>query len=73
MLTVKKPFKELTRQTLHGNLGCKKAEESSGLLFAADAPNAHLLVVFAQGVEAILRAHPSPFRMLSAVTMVWSV
>lgn len=72
MLTVKKTFKKLTRQTLHGNLGCKKAE-SSGLLFAADAPNAHLLVVFAQGVEAILRAHPSPFRMLSAVTMVWSV
>lgn len=72
MLTVKKTFKKLTRQTLHGNLGCKKAE-SSGLLFAADAPNAHLLVVFAQGVEAILRAHPSPFRMLSAVTVVWSV
>lgn len=72
MLTVKKPFKKLTRQTLHGNLGCKKAE-SSDLLFAADAQNAHLLVVFAQGVEAILGAHTSPFRMLSAVATVWSL
>lgn len=69
MLHVKKPFKKLTGQTPHGNPGCKKTE-ASNLLFAADAPDAHLLVVFAQGVEATLGAHISPFRMLSGVAMV---
>ena len=69
MLHVKKPFKKLTGQTPHGNPGCKKTE-ASNLFFAADAPDAHLLVVFAQGVEATLGAHISPFRMLSGVAMV---
>lgn len=69
MLHVKKPFKKLTGQTPHGNPGCKKTE-ASNLLFAADAPDAHLLVVFAQGVEATLGAHISPFRMLSSAAMV---
>lgn len=69
MLHVKKPFKKLTGQTPHGNPGCKKTE-ASNLLFAADAPDAHLLVVFAQGAEATLGAHISPFRMLSSAAMV---
>lgn len=69
MLNVKKPFKKLTGQTAHGNPGCKKTE-ASNLFFAADAPDAHLLVVFAQGVEATLGAHISPFRMLSSAAMV---
>lgn len=69
MLHVKKPFKKLTGQTPHGNPGCKKTE-ASNLFFAADAPDAHLLVVFAQGVEATLGAHISPFRMLSSAAMV---
>lgn len=69
MLHVKKPFKKLTGQTPHGNPGCKKTE-ASNLFFAADAPDAHLLVVFAQGAEAALGAHISPFRMLSSAAMV---
>lgn len=69
MLHVKKPFKKLTGQTPHGNPGCKKTE-ASDLFFAADVPDAHLLVVFAQGAEATLGAHISPFRMLSGVAMV---
>lgn len=49
-----------------------KKTEASNLFFAADAPDAHLLVVFAQGAEATLGAHISPFRMLSSAAMVWS-
>lgn len=47
-----------------------KKTEASNLFFAADAPDAHLLVVFAQGAEATLGAHISPFRMLSSAAMV---